>query len=394
MSDFEICDEPGPCWDGYVYVGPEPRTKGSCIKKEKLCKKKRGKGTECKSKISCDNVKKAKSPIKKTKQKTDESSGEYESCLVEATERFNKGKLSLCPEGYCTAKTKFEVYPSAYANGYASQVCKGNKPDFNGNTVTNEDYIQKLSKKKKSGKKDSLQRWFKEEWVNVCEKGDGPGGFAICGSGQGIDDPENYPYCRAYYKLPGTQVVTAQELTPEEIEMMCADKRSREQGIEGKPTRITLPKSTRSRVKSQRKSEQRGGSRIKIPKKVRDDALLGIEMLDNGFKGGTQTGWDRAEQLAYDEYIDVGSLADMRTWFARHGPDAKNGGTSYPGFCRWIEDGMPMDSGFSKYRGAVSWLIWGGDSAYEWLKTPSVRSLIEEAYPKRKKSPKKNNLGC
>ena len=34
MSDYEICDEPGPCWDGYVYVGPVPRTKGSCIKKE------------------------------------------------------------------------------------------------------------------------------------------------------------------------------------------------------------------------------------------------------------------------------------------------------------------------------------------------------------------------
>ena len=31
---------------------------------------------------------------------------------------------------------------------------------------------------------------------------------------------------------------------------------------------------------------------------------------------------------------------------------------------QWIEDGMPMDRGFSKYRGAVSWLIWGGDAAY------------------------------
>ena len=37
---------------------------------------------------------------------------------------------------------------------------------------------------------------------------------------------------------------------------------------------------------------------IKI-KKVKDDALLGIKLLDNGFKGGTQTGWDRAEQLPY-----------------------------------------------------------------------------------------------
>jgi hypothetical protein len=255
--------------------------------------------------------------------------------------------------------------------------------------------MRKLAERKRSGEKDSLQRWFKEEWVNVCEKGDGPGGFAICGSGEGIDNPEEYPYCRAYHKLPGTTVVTAQELTEEEIEKMCAKKRSLEQGIDGKPTRIILPKSTRDRVKTQRQSKsQKGGSSVKIPQSVKDDALLGIKLMNLGFKGGTQTGWDRAEQLAYDDTIDVGSLADMRTWFARHGPDAKNGGTSYPGFCKWLEDGMPMDSGFSKYRGAVSWLIWGGDAAYEWLKSTKIRNLVENAYPKRKKSPTKNNLYC
>lgn len=392
MAEHNICDEPGPCWDGYVYIGPEPRTKGSCIKKDKLCKKKRGKGIECQSKISCDNSPKKESPIKKTKQK---NNTEYNQCLEEAGERYNKGKLSLCPEGYCTAKNTFEVYPSAYANGYASQVCKGNKPDFYGETKANSDYLNKLDKKKKSGKKDSLKRWFKEQWVNVCEEGDGPGGFAICGSGKGIDNPEEYPYCRAYYKLPGTQVVTAQELTQEEIDTMCKTKRSKEQGIDGKPTRIILPKDTRTRVKTQRKNEQSGGGDfIKIPSKVRDDALLGIKMLNKGFKGGTQTGWDRASQLAYDEYIDSGSLADMRTWFARHGPDAKNNGTSYPGFCDWLEAGMPMDKEFSKHKGAVSWLIWGGDAAYEWLKTEKIRNILERDFPKRKKSSDENNLYC
>ena len=41
MPDYKICDQPGPCWDGYVYVGPEPKTSGSCISKDKLCKKKK-----------------------------------------------------------------------------------------------------------------------------------------------------------------------------------------------------------------------------------------------------------------------------------------------------------------------------------------------------------------
>ena len=31
----------------------------------------------------------------------------------------------LCARGKSAAKSKFDVYPSAYANGYAVQVCKG-----------------------------------------------------------------------------------------------------------------------------------------------------------------------------------------------------------------------------------------------------------------------------
>tara|TARA_R110002020_G_scaffold337640_2_gene553073 strand:- start:727 stop:903 length:177 start_codon:yes stop_codon:yes gene_type:complete len=31
----------------------------------------------------------------------------------------------LCPKGKAAAKRKFKVYPSAYANGYAVQVCQG-----------------------------------------------------------------------------------------------------------------------------------------------------------------------------------------------------------------------------------------------------------------------------
>ena len=31
----------------------------------------------------------------------------------------------LCPKGNAAARRKFKVYPSAYANMYASKVCKG-----------------------------------------------------------------------------------------------------------------------------------------------------------------------------------------------------------------------------------------------------------------------------
>ena len=44
-------------------------------------------------------------------------------------EDINEGRkktgTKLCARGKSAAKAKFKVYPSAYANGYAVQVCKG-----------------------------------------------------------------------------------------------------------------------------------------------------------------------------------------------------------------------------------------------------------------------------
>jgi len=44
-------------------------------------------------------------------------------------EEVNEGKkkvgTKLCARGISSAKSKYDVYPSAYANGHAIQVCKG-----------------------------------------------------------------------------------------------------------------------------------------------------------------------------------------------------------------------------------------------------------------------------
>lgn len=45
--------------------------------------------------------------------------------LSEAKKKGKKKDTSLCSRGISAAKSKFDVYPSAYANGYAVQVCKG-----------------------------------------------------------------------------------------------------------------------------------------------------------------------------------------------------------------------------------------------------------------------------
>lgn len=56
-----------------------------------------------------------------------------------------KKDTTLCARGKRAAKAKFEVYPSAYANGYAVQVCKGTMPGLDGK--------KKCSGKYCSGKK-------------------------------------------------------------------------------------------------------------------------------------------------------------------------------------------------------------------------------------------------
>ena len=54
----------------------------------------------------------------------------------------------LCPRGKAAAKRKFKVYPSAYANAYASRLCSGK--------------IKRNYENKKRGKRNDTfkQRWF------------------------------------------------------------------------------------------------------------------------------------------------------------------------------------------------------------------------------------------
>ena len=125
---------------------------------------------------------------------------------------------------------KFEVYPSAYANGYAAQVCKGTQPDLMGQS---ENHYGNTPKPEDS----DLGRWYKEKWVNVCKPN-----YPPCGRSKANLD-QDYPYCRPLNKLPGTKVKTVGELTEADIKRMCNLKQNLPQGVEGKPTRVYLSNS-------------------------------------------------------------------------------------------------------------------------------------------------------
>ena len=56
--------------------------------------------------------------LKKLPKKSQKQNGLYE-------KRRQSLMAKLCPKGKAAAKRKFKVYPSAYANMYASGVCSG-----------------------------------------------------------------------------------------------------------------------------------------------------------------------------------------------------------------------------------------------------------------------------
>jgi hypothetical protein len=140
------------------------------------------------------------------------------------------------------------VYPSAYANAYAAQVCRGEKPDAQGRTFADKAYMKKLSKRKNQDKDSDLQRWFKEKWVNVCEWPEGdydfPPPFPECGRKKGTLKAADYPYCRPLKRVDKSTPKTVKELGPEKLKKMCAKKRKKMQkhGKRKSPSRVYVKK--------------------------------------------------------------------------------------------------------------------------------------------------------
>ena len=81
----------------------------------------------------------------------------------------------LCPRGKAAAKRKFKLYPSAYANAYASKICAGKIKDPSG--VKRKDF---RGKKAKGGLMEATAR-LKRQGLN---KGGSPNkGFVARGCG-------------------------------------------------------------------------------------------------------------------------------------------------------------------------------------------------------------------
>ena len=99
-------------------------------------------------------------------------------------------------------KARSKVWPSAYASGQLVRA-----------------YKSKGGKYKCSF--GSLDRWFKEKWVNVCKpKGSG---YAVCGRSK--SSRKGYPYCRPLKRINSQTPKTVGEIGKAKIKKMCSTKR-------------------------------------------------------------------------------------------------------------------------------------------------------------------------
>jgi gas vesicle protein len=124
--------------------------------------------------------------------------------------------MGKCPHGkksvpvnkklYATVKqkvkTRSKVWPSAYASGQLVR-----------------EYKSKGGKYK--CKFGSLDRWFKEKWVNVCKR-DIHGNYRKCGRSK--SSRKGYPYCRPSKRVNKHTPKTVRELSRSTLKKMCGRK--------------------------------------------------------------------------------------------------------------------------------------------------------------------------
>ena len=126
------------------------------------------------------------------------------------------------------ARAKFDVYPSAYANGWAAKWYK----DQGGG------WKKTKAKSEESSKQSNLDRWFKEDWVDISKK-DESGKHPPCGRSD-ADSKAGYPKCRPSKRVSEETPETTRSMSKEEKAKAVAQKRRAEaKPREGKKPHMT-----------------------------------------------------------------------------------------------------------------------------------------------------------
>lgn len=127
---------------------------------------------------------------------------------------YERPHRKLCKRGEAAAKAKYQRWPSAYASGYAVQVCQGKRPDLQGRRKAEPGF-------QRTEYPTRLGRWFEEKWVDICAK-DASGNYKPCGRSRASS--RAYPYCRPTNRISAKTPRTWKEMSPAERRRMCKKK--------------------------------------------------------------------------------------------------------------------------------------------------------------------------
>lgn len=107
------------------------------------------------------------------------------------------------------AKQRFKVWPSAYASGWVVKTYKarGGK------------YAKPTTRSIQNG----LDRWFREQWIDICQLPD----IVPCGRDTSRGQSTTYPYCRPLYRINQNTPTTVFELSDPERRKRCTLKKQR-----------------------------------------------------------------------------------------------------------------------------------------------------------------------
>ena len=143
------------------------------------------------------------------------------------------------------AKTKFKVWPSAYASGWLVKEYKrrggtykrsrsrrrsrrspGKSPGRSRRSPGRSRRSRRSPGKsrrrfRKKTSKSGLSRWFAEKWIDVCKLPK----IVTCGRKSASNSIGKYPYCRPMYKINSKSPVTVKSLSRSEIRKRCSSKR-------------------------------------------------------------------------------------------------------------------------------------------------------------------------
>ena len=120
----------------------------------------------------------------------------------------------------------------------------------------------------------------------------------------------------------------------------------------------------------------KGDIRIKIPQNVRKSAFYAFKLKERGFKGGNIVGWNMAKQLITKNYISIEDLRYMRNWFSRHLK------ISYPIYKKWLDFGRQKNCNWYDKKSIILWLIWGGNSGFNWVNNDTNLKLLNDHFNK------------